>query len=70
MAGFKAAAAKFQQDATSAMAQTKDQASFAKAYAVVVSNCGAFKHLKDKRRTSPQLLVALPDLDKCTDRVS
>jgi cytochrome c556 len=41
MAGFKAAAAKFQQDATNAMAQTKDQASFAKAYAVVVSNCGA-----------------------------
>lgn len=41
MAGFKAAAAKFQQDATNAMAQTKDQASFAKAYPAVVSNCGA-----------------------------
>ena len=41
MAGFKAAAAKFQQDATAAMAQTGDQATFAKAYMVVLSNCGA-----------------------------
>jgi len=38
MAGFKAAAAKFQQDA---MTQTKDQASSAKVCPVVVSNCGA-----------------------------
>jgi cytochrome c556 len=41
MAGFKAAAQKFGQDASAAMAQTKDQASFAAAYKVVVSNCGA-----------------------------
>lgn len=41
MAGFKAAADKFEQDAKNALAQTKDQASFAKAYMVVVSNCGA-----------------------------
>jgi cytochrome c556 len=41
MAGFKAAAAKFEHDATTAMAQTSDQATFAKAYMVVVSNCGA-----------------------------
>lgn len=40
MAGFKAAAAKFAQDANSAMTQTKDQTSFAKAYMVVLSNCG------------------------------
>jgi cytochrome c556 len=41
MAGFKAAAAKFAQDAKTAVAASSDQASFAQAYAIVLKNCGA-----------------------------